>query len=73
MPSSPDATSSSSISSGEGGSDSTIGIARMVSVSPKVSASFAGMTPAQRLVRTWENSTIIEFDSSVGAGSTRRF
>ena len=26
------------------------------------------MTLAQRPVRTWENSTIMEFDSSVGSG-----
>jgi hypothetical protein len=32
------------------GSDPTIGMARIVSMSPSVSASFAGMTPAQRLV-----------------------
>ncbi len=39
------------------------------SVRPSVSASFAGITLAQRPVRTCENSTIIEFDSSVGCGS----
>ena len=49
-------------------SGSTIGMARIVSVRPSVSASFAGITLAQRPVRTCENSTIIEFDSSVGCG-----
>ena len=36
---------------------------------PKVSASLAGITLAQRPVRTCENSRIIEFDSSVGRDS----
>src|SRR5256714_10121140 len=49
-------------------SGSTIGIARIVSVRPSVSASFEGITLAQRPVRTCANSTIIELDSSVGCG-----
>src|SRR5262249_47529853 len=48
-------------------SGSTIGIERKRSVRPSVSASFSGMTLAQRPVRTCENSTIIEFDSRVGS------
>jgi hypothetical protein len=47
-------------------SGSTIGIARIVSVSPSVSASLEGITLAHCPVRTWANSTIIEFDSSIG-------
>ena len=47
-------------------SGSTIGMARMVAVRPSVSASRAGITLAQRPVRTCANRTIIEFDSSVG-------
>ena len=43
-----------------------------VSVKPQVSASFAGMMHDHLPVRTCENSTIIEFDSSVGDGSARR-
>ena len=50
-------------------SGAVIGIARMVSVSPKVSASFAGITLAQRPVRTCENRRIIESDSKVGRDS----
>ena len=44
-------------------SGSTMGMARIVSVRPSVSASFAGMTLAQRPVRTCANSTIMELDS----------
>ena len=49
-------------------SGSTMGMALIVSVRPSVSASFAGMTLAQRPVRTWANSTIMELDSKVGCG-----
>src|ERR1700756_1933266 len=49
-------------------SGSTMGMARIVSVRPSVSASFAGITLAQRPVRTCENRTIIELDSSIGSG-----
>src|SRR5262249_25843047 len=48
---------------------STIGMDRTLSVRPSVSASFDGMMLAHLPVRTWANSTIIEFDSSVGDGS----
>ena len=51
-------------------SGSTMGIERMLSVSPKVSASLDGMMLAHCPVRTWANRTIIELDSSVGDGST---
>ena len=50
-------------------SGSTMGIERTVSVRPRTSASLAGMTLAQRPVRTWANSTTMESDSSVGATS----
>ena len=50
-------------------SGSVIGMARSVSVRPSVSASLAGITLAQRPVRTCENSRIIESDSSVGRDS----
>ena len=47
-------------------SGSTIGIARIGSAKPKVSARFSGMIEDHLPVLMCENSTIIEFDSSVG-------
>ena len=48
---------------------STMGIALTMAPSPSVCATTAGMTLDHLPVRTWLISTIIEFASSVGAGS----
>src|SRR6187200_2494660 len=47
-------------------SGSTIGILRIGSSKPNDWARLSGMIDAHLPVRMWENSTIIEFDSSVG-------
>ncbi len=49
---------------------STMGIIRISAGKPKDFATLRGMMLAQRPVRTCENNTIIEFDSSVGCAVT---